>query len=168
MKLKLLTLFLLGIFSLAVVAQEEEAKIAAPKPKADVADGKYGPYDRNVYDLWKPVSKKPTPLVVYIHGGGFVNGDKEKLSATLLKRLLDNGIAVMAINYRLFPAVLFPEPLLDGARAVQFARSKAIEFNIDKTKVAATGSSAGGLMSLWIGFHDDLALGEERSSRRHD
>lgn len=157
MKLKQITLFLIGLLSVGAVAQEEDNKAAPSKPTPDIANAKYGQYERNVFDLWKPKSKKPTPLVVYIHGGGFVNGDKGNLSEKLLQRMLDNGIAVMAINYRLFPAVLFPEPLLDSARAIQYARSKAGEFNIDKTKIAATGSSAGGLASLWIGFRDDLA-----------
>ncbi|MBK6724868.1 MAG: alpha/beta hydrolase [Acidobacteria bacterium] len=157
MRLKLLPIVFALLLATAAFAQDEDAKAAPAKPKADIANGKYGPHERNVFDLWKPVSKKPTPLVVYIHGGGFVNGDKEKLSANLLERLLKNGIAVMAINYRLYPSVLFPEPYLDSARAIQFARSKAADFNIDKTKIAATGSAAGGLTSLWIGFHDDLA-----------
>jgi Esterase/lipase len=55
------------------------------------------------------------------------------------------------------PKHLYPQAYLDSVRAIQFARHNAKDWNIDKTKVAATGSSAGGLTSLWIGFHDDLA-----------
>src|ERR1043165_9459952 len=46
----------------------------APAPTA--ADVHYGPHERNVLDFWKAPSEQPTPLVVYIHGGGFVAGDK--------------------------------------------------------------------------------------------
>src|SRR5262249_58540664 len=46
---------------------------------------------------------------------------------------------------------------LDGARAIQFLRSKAAEWNLDPKKFAATGGSAGAGISLWVGFHDDLA-----------
>ena len=146
------------LLTATVFAQEETtAKSAPQKPTPDVANGKYGPLERNVFDLWTPKTKKPSPLVVYIHGGGFVNGDKDKLSANLLKRLLDNGIAVMAINYSLLPQHLYPQAYKDSARAVQFARSNARAWNLDKSKVSAMGSSAGGLTSLWIGFHDDLA-----------
>jgi acetyl esterase len=147
------------LIAAAVVAQEDEAtaKAAPQKLTPDVANGKYGSLERNVFDLWTPKTKKPSPLVVYIHGGGFVNGDKDKLSANLLKRLLDNGVAVMAINYSLMPQHLYPQAYKDAARAIQFARSNAKAWNLDKTKVAAMGSSAGGLTSLWIGFHDDLA-----------
>ncbi|HQU93667.1 MAG TPA: alpha/beta hydrolase [Pyrinomonadaceae bacterium] len=147
------------VLSLTVFAQEDEgaARSAPQKPLPDVANGKYGSFERNVFDLWTPKTKKPSPLVVYIHGGGFVNGDKEKLSANLLRRLLDNGIAVMAINYSLMPQYVYPQAYKDASRAIQFARSNAKLWNLDKTKVSAIGSSAGGLTSLWIGFHDDLA-----------
>lgn len=157
MKLNLLLLFLIGLFAATALSQEEEAKARPAKPKADIANGKYGPLERNVFDLWKPNSKKPTPLVVYIHGGGFVNGDKEKLSANILKRLLDSAIAVMVVNYSLLPKYIYPQPYLDCARAIQFARFNAKDWNLDKSKIGATGSSAGGLTSLWIGFHNDLA-----------
>ncbi len=150
-----LTTLLLGA---AVVAQDEPAPKAVPeKPTPDVANGKYGSLERNVFDLWTPKSKKPSPLVVYIHGGGFVNGDKGNLSVNLLKRLLDNGIAVMAINYSLMPQHIYPQAYKDSARAIQFARSNAKAWNLDKSKVSAMGSSAGGLTSLWIGFHDEMA-----------
>lgn len=156
-KIFLAAIILLSLFVSKALAQEDEPKKQPEKSVPDIANGKYGSLERNVFDLWKPKSKKPTPLVVYIHGGGFVNGDKDKLSANVLKRLLDNGIAVMAINYSLLPAHVYPQAYKDCAQAIQFARYNARDWNIDKSKVAATGSSAGGLTSLWIGFHDDLA-----------
>ncbi len=147
------------VLAAGVLAQEDEAaaKAAPDKPVPDIANGKYGSLERNFFDLWTPKTEKPSPMVVYIHGGGFVNGDKGSLSPTLLKRLLDNGIAVMAINYSLMPQHLYPQAYKDAARAVQFARSNAKSWNLDKSKVSAMGSSAGGLTSLWIGFHDDRA-----------
>ena len=50
-----------------------------------------------------------------------------------------------------------PAQFLDSARAIQFIRSKAKEWNLDPTRIAATGGSAGAGISLWLGFHDDLA-----------
>ena len=70
----------------------------------------------------------------------------------------------MAINYRyvkngveekIEPPV--KAPLEDAARALQFVRSKATEWNLDKKRIGATGGSAGGCSSLWLAFHDDLA-----------
>ena len=48
-------------------------------------------------------------------------------------------------------------PLEDAARALQFVRSKAAEWNLDKKRIGATGGSAGGCSSLWLAFHDDMA-----------
>lgn len=149
-------LFVFAVIATAAFAQQD-VKEQPQKPAPAIADGKYGSLERNVFDLWTPKTKKPSPVVVYIHGGGFVNGDKGNLSPVLLKRLLDNGIAVMAINYSLMPQHLYPQAYKDSARAIQFARSNAKAWNIDKTKVSAMGSSAGGLTSLWIGFHDEMA-----------
>ena len=134
-------------------ADGRRCKARAP----DLANEKYGPHERNVLDLWKAKSDKPTPLVVFIHGGGFRGGSKEALSPALLDGLLAKGISVMAINYRLSPEVSFPAHYMDCARAIQFARSKAKEWNLDPKRVGATGGSAGAGTSLWIGFHDDMA-----------
>ena len=131
---------------------------AEEKPKPDIADATYGVFERNVFDLWKAPSTLPAPLVIYIHGGGFNSGSKEKLSEKLLGELLKNGVSVMAINYRLLPDAAYPDPLTDCIRALQFARVHASEWNIDPNRIALTGSSAGALASLWIAFHDDMAV----------
>lgn len=134
----------------------------AGKPAPDLANVKYGPHERNVLDLWKARPETPTPLVVFIHGGGSHAGSKEGVPAPLLRGCLAAGISVMAINYRLSPEVHFPDHYMDCARAIQFARSKAAEWNLDPKRVAASGGSAGAGTSLWIGFHDDMAKPESQ------
>ena len=121
------------------------------------ADVKYGPHERNVLDFWKAASDKPTPLVVYIHGGGFKGGNKHGISSAVVKQCLASGVSVAAIHYRFVQHAPLPASLYDSARAIQFLRSKAAEWNIDKTRVATFGGSAGGCTSLWLAFHDDLA-----------
>jgi acetyl esterase/lipase len=120
----------------------------------------YGKHARQVLDFYQAKSDKPTPVVFYIHGGGWSNGDKK----TNPKQFLDKGISVAAINYRFVKhgveeKVVPPvkAPLEDAARALQFVRSKADEWNIDKKRIGATGGSAGGCSSLWLAFHDDMA-----------
>lgn len=137
---------------------------AAEVPKTDErltqADVHYGPHERNVLDFYQAESETPTPLVVNIHGGGFVAGDKRSsLNPASLKLMLDAGISVASIHYRFVDGkdVIFPIPQHDGARAVQFLRSKAREWNIDPRRVACMGGSAGAGISMWIGFHEDLA-----------
>lgn len=154
--MKRILLSLSTVLLLAPVALAQKDSPPA-KPKPDLQNVKYGPHERNVIDLWKAKSDQPTPLVIFIHGGGFRAGDKAGISPYLLKYCLKAGISVAAINYRLSNQAAFPAPMLDGARAVQFVRSQAKEFNIDPTRIAATGGSAGAGISLWIGFHDDLA-----------
>ncbi len=123
------------------------------------ADVHYGPHERQVMDVYLAKSDKPTPLLLHIHGGGWLNGDNKGVKP---RNYLAAGISVIAIEYRfvtqagdLHPPV--KAPLGDAARALQFIRSKAKEWNLDKQRVCATGSSAGACSSLWLAFHDDMA-----------
>ena len=142
---------------LAPAVSRSQAKKGGKHPTPDLAEVKYGPHERNVLYLWKAKADRPTPLVVFIHGGGFHAGSKESLNPALLDGCRKSGISVMAIHYRLSPEVHFPDHFMDCARAIQFARHNAKEWNIDPTRIAATGSSAGAGTSLWIGFHDEMA-----------
>lgn len=123
----------------------------------DVANARYGPHERNVLDLWKAKTGQPAPIVVFIHGGGFTAGDKTGVPQPLLKQCLQAGIAVATVNYRYSTIAPYPAPMEDGARAVQFIRLHAREWNINPKAVACSGGSAGAGISEWIGFHDDMA-----------
>src|SRR5690606_28654065 len=119
---------------------------------------------RQVLDFYQGSTDKtkPTPVVFFIHGGGWVAGDKQGVSD--VSRYLKHGISVVAINYRyswqaqladVKPPVEWP--LHDAARALQFVRAKSSEWNLDKQRIGATGGSAGACSSLWLAFHDDMA-----------
>ena len=138
-----------------VLVANQDAQLNVKPTHANV---KYGDHERNVLDFYQAPSDKPTPLVVYIHGGGFVGGNKN-LPPAQVKAFLDAGISLASIHYRFVDGknVIFPAPQHDGARAVQFLRSKAGPWNIDPQRVACLGGSAGAGISMWIGFHDDLA-----------
>jgi len=127
----------------------------------DLENVPYGPHPRNVLDLWKAKSDRPTPLVVYFHPGGFSQGDKRGeqtgLSPVLLNLCLAKGISVAAANYRYSRQAPYPAPMQDSARVIQFLRLHAKEWNLNPNAVASTGSSAGAGISLWLAFHDDLA-----------
>jgi acetyl esterase/lipase len=131
------------------------------KPRPQHVNVRYGPDKRHVLDLWKArtASKHEllSPLVVFFHGGGFCGGDKGSIPAWLVARCLKAGISIASVNYRLAPKDPFPAPMLDGARVVQFLRYRAEEFGLDPRRFAASGSSAGAGIALWVGFHDDLA-----------
>ncbi|MCF7973734.1 MAG: alpha/beta hydrolase fold domain-containing protein, partial [Phycisphaerae bacterium] len=134
-------------------------------PRPTLAEVRYGEHERQVIDVWQAESNRPTPLAFVIHGGGWTGGSKERVARFVdIERLLDAGISVAAINYRYVsqardagvePPVKLP--LYDAARALQFIRSKASEWHIDKTRIGAAGGSAGACSSLWLAYHDDLA-----------
>jgi acetyl esterase/lipase len=154
------TLLMVSSMTVPLVANEQ---YAASVPNPTLSELAYGDHDRQVLDFWKAPSDKPTPLVFVIHGGGWMGGSKERLNRFVdAPALLKEGISVVAINYRyirnaqnLKPPV--KAPLHDAAHALQFVRSKAAEWNIDKTRIAAAGASAGACSSLWLLYHDDLA-----------
>lgn len=128
-----------------------------PAAKPTHTNVRYGPHERNVIDLYLAKSDKPTPLVLYIHGGGFKGGDKRTISPGALKSYAARGVSMAAINYRLTDSAPMPAAYLDCARALQFLRHNAKKWNLNPNLVASTGGSAGAGTSLWIAFHDDLA-----------
>ncbi|OWK35186.1 alpha/beta hydrolase [Fimbriiglobus ruber] len=136
----------------------------SPPPVPPTAENlAYGPLERQVLDFFQAKSDKPTPLVFCIHGGGWVRGDKSNYYI-FVKPYLDNGISVVTINYRFIKQGVEQKvtppvkaPLEDAARALQFVRSKAAAWNIDKSRIGATGASAGGCSALWLALHDDMA-----------
>ena len=140
--------------SLAAVTSTVAGASTPPAPThADVA---YGQHARNRLDFWKAEGQGPRPLLVFIHGGGWTGGDKTRHLSDF-RPYLKRGISYAAVNYRLTPGAPLPAPVHDAARAIQFLRWKASEWNLDKRRIALTGSSAGACTSMWILLHDDLA-----------
>lgn len=128
--------------------------------RATFENEKYGDHPRNTFDIWLAKSETPTPLVIYIHGGGFVGGDKSKyFESEDLVRFLDAGVSVATINYRF----MTEEPygimacFNDSKRCLQYIRYHALKYNIDKTRIACSGGSAGAGTALWLAFSDDMA-----------
>ncbi len=136
-------------------AEELPSNISNAPPPTH-ADVKYGPHERHVMDVWLAESDKPTPVVISIHGGAFRHGDKS-VSSPVLRECLKSGFSVVAITYRFTPQHIAPAQHQDAARAVQFVRHNADKWNLDPTRIAAIGGSAGAGMSLWLGFHEDMA-----------
>ena len=133
-----------------------------------VKDVPYGPDARHRFDIFAPKanysSKSKTPLVIFIHGGGFSSGSKEKAysrsNRKMIVELLDQGVAFASINYPLLgrsDKVGLIKSLRGAQRSVQFMKHHYDSFNIDPQKVIAIGSSAGASTALWLAFHDDMA-----------
>src|SRR5690606_4982809 len=133
-----------------------------------VKDVAYGTHERNKLDMFIPKSayssKTKTPLVIFIHGGGFSSGSKEKAYASgnrnTITTLLKNGVAYASINYPLLDRNEqegLIKSLKGSKRALQFVRQYQKNFNIDPDRIILAGSSAGASTSLWLAFHDDMA-----------
>jgi acetyl esterase/lipase len=138
-------------------ARRQREEYQAGRPDPDHADLAYGPHERNVLDLWLAEGEGARPLAVYIHGGGWVGGDKSTLPRDHLEALLEAGISVAAVNYRYSTQAPFPAPITDAGRAIQFLRYHATSYNLDPERVGTWGGSAGAATSMWLAFHDDLA-----------
>jgi acetyl esterase len=146
--------FLIVVF--VFILASAGANAATLKPTLENVS--YGTHARDVLDFWKAKSDKPTPVVIYIHGGGFYLGDKSAADDADIQKCLANGVSYASISYPYYQDVALQGIIRDHiARAVQFVRSKSAEWNIDKTKVATYGESAGAASSLWLATHDDLA-----------
>ncbi len=137
-------------------------------PDPTVADQPYGAHERQVFDLWKVDSKTPAPLAIYFHGGGFYKGSKEQVRGGLLYEFLQADIAVAACNYRYTTEVSYPGPMTDCARALQYIRYHAAEYNVDPNRIVAIGDSAGGAIALWLAYNNDLAEPEHADPTRRE
>jgi len=154
-------------FTAGLKKEMTDEETAALKTKGDIgvrippthAEVAYGPLPEQRLNLWVLSGDKPAPVIVHIHGGGFIQGSKQDtIDAAVQKKLAAAGVSYASIQYK-FQSKDHPLPeVLRGiARSVQFLRHRAEEWNFDKTRFGAFGSSAGGAASSYLGMRDDLA-----------
>ncbi|MGA8114391.1 MAG: alpha/beta hydrolase [Actinocatenispora sp.] len=111
-----------------------------------IADLSYGDAGRrHRLDVYRHRSR-PTggPVLIHLHGGHFEGGRKNTQSLPLLYRLASQGWVCVSANYRLSPAVGFPEHLIDAKRVIAWVREHGHEYGADPATVFVAGSSAGG------------------------
>ncbi len=135
------------------------AKAPSNKPKPtheNVVYGNKSGQDLKL-DVYLAESGTPAPVVIFIHGGGWQAGNKSQVPEFLLKEAKALGISVVSVAYRFTDVAPHPAQVFDCARAIQFVRRNAKEWNIDPKKVCLMGISAGAHISLWIGLHDEMA-----------
>jgi acetyl esterase/lipase len=120
-------------------------------------------------DLYLPApSVKPSPVIVYFHGGGWAVGTRRRFgrafkgwSPTPLARLAAAGFAVLTVDYRLTGEAIFPAQLDDAKAAIRWVRTNASEFGIDPRRVVAWGESAGGHLALLAGLTGRAEPGDD-------
>ncbi len=101
-------------------------------------------------DLYLPdkPTLKPQPLLIYIHGGGWLEFSKEICPGEIVAQ---RGYAIACINYRYSTEAIFPAQIHDAKAAVRWLRANATKYSLDPNKFGAWGTSAGGHLSLLLG-----------------
>jgi acetyl esterase/lipase len=105
---------------------------------------------RNQLDIWRrpdlPVDAK-APVLVQVHGGAWVIGNKEQQAMPLMAHLADRGWVCVSVNYRLSPRATWPDHIVDVKRALAWVKEHIGAYGGDPDFVAITGGSAGGHLS---------------------
>jgi acetyl esterase/lipase len=100
----------------------------------------------------RPLFERPRPLIVWIHGGAWLKGNKDATPAAVLPLC---GYVAASINYRLTDQAIFPAQLEDCQNAIRFLRRHSAEYGIDPNKIGVWGVSAGGHLAALVGLTGD-------------
>ncbi len=117
-------------------------------------------------DIYLPAEGNgPFPVIVSIHGGAFMAGDKHDVQVLPMLKALEHGYSVVSINYRMSGEAKFPALVHDVKAAIRWIRANAKTYLLDPDKIATWGGSAGGYLSLMAGVSagvpelEDMSLG---------
>lgn len=131
-------------------------QLALPRPgqrkryarSMDISYGEAG--RRNLLDIWSREDLAPdakAPVLLQVHGGAWIIGEKEQQALPLMTRLAERGWVCVAINYRLSPRATWPDHIVDVKRAIAWVKAHIAEHGGDPEFIAITGGSAGGHLS---------------------
>ena len=115
-------------------------------------------------DLARPNGDDPHPAIVFIHGGGWANGDRQRYRSSI-EKAAKRGYVAVTISYRLMQfdrekketttaTPIFPAQIHDAKAAVRWLRANAEKYHVNPDRVGVTGGSAGGHLSLLVGLTD--------------
>ena len=156
---KLSILIILMLISVISFAQPSPSQIQARLPKGTIIHGNI-PYNndtlkKHLLDIYLPADAKgKLPLIVFIHGGGWLGNDKYAdmgYMPNTVNAMLENGFAVASIDYRFATQAVFPAILQDCNKAVSFLFDNANKYQIDESRIALMGFSAGGHLASLMG-----------------
>jgi acetyl esterase/lipase len=137
----------------ATAAETPETGDGALK-NVDYASGS----DAQVCDIYLPESEEPAPVIVLVHGGGFMFGDPAMdLIRPVIEAAVQDGYAVVSVDYRKSSEAVFPAALADVKAAVRFVKASAGEYGFDPERIAIWGESAGAYLSLMTALTPGVA-----------
>lgn len=148
MKNQLLTLVLLAIVQLAF-SQSPNYQTQSNVPYYDAARVQSDAYiqERCVLDIYYPAAQENFPTLVYFHGGGLTGGNKH-----IPEGLKEKEIAVVTVNYRLYPKIKAPVYIEDAAAAVAWTFKNITSYGGDPSQIYISGHSAGGYLASMVGL----------------
>ena len=133
-------------------ASRQERPVAIPAGGTAIRNIAYGPDPAQRFDLYLPANASRAPVVFYVHGGGWANGDKTNPGlASKLAYWLPKGYAVISANYRMVPVAMPLEQARDVARGVALAQRRAGEWQVDPARMVLMGHSAGAHLVALLG-----------------
>jgi acetyl esterase/lipase len=118
------------------------------------ANIRYDKYPETVLDILQPSAPALAnrPGVIVIHGGGWVQGEKEGMLETYCLPFLRHGFVVANVEYRLAKSAPAPAAVSDVLQAAQWFHDHAAQYKVDPNRILATGGSAGGHLALMVGM----------------
>ncbi len=148
------TILLLALANAVALAQQPR-RMELPTGTVTHRDVAYvvNGHERQRLDLYLPPTGENLPLVIWVHGGAWKGGSKDRCPALWLVR---EGYAVASINYRLSQHAVFPAQIEDCKAAVRFLRANAAKYRLNPDKFGAWGSSAGGHLVALLGTTGDV------------
>lgn len=155
--MRLASFALILLASLPAAAQQPKApKTTVPQAVIDALEAhmdltyaRYGDREMQL-DLYRPKERgKPLPAIVCIHGGGWKQGQRQSQTA-VAQVLAARGYVAVTISYRLRDEAIFPAAIQDCKAAVRWLRANAATYGVDKTRIGATGLSAGGHLAALL------------------
>ncbi len=135
----------------------ENAKKSAPRAASSRRPASYtyktvGPLQIKA-DVYRPDDNMRRPVLLWIHGGALIMGDRGGVDRRLKEPLLDAGYCIVSIDYRLAPETRLPQIIEDLRDAYTWLHEKGPAlFNVDTNRIAVAGGSAGGYLTLMSGF----------------
>lgn len=162
-KINLLTALLLGLGVAAVMRAQVPQLMNPVTIQTDVSYSNMN-HARQKLDLYLPAGNGPFPVIVWVHGGGWMSGDKAGC-LPYRKGFTDKGYAVVSINYRLSSDALFPAQIVDCKTAIRWLRRNALQYKLDPERIAIWGGSAGGHLASLVGVTDSEFVSPEHPNQ---
>jgi acetyl esterase/lipase len=147
----------LGAFGLSaasskLLAQDKQKKSDGQRRLMTFVYKRVGNLEIQV-DIYRPAGDAPCPVLLWIHGGALIMGDRGGVDRRLRSPFLQAGYAIASIDYRLAPETKLPQIIEDLRDAYTWLHDQGPKlFNVDTSRIAVAGGSAGGYLTLMTGF----------------